>query len=89
MSIYRKKSAVINSQVRVNNQISQVFIPNSAAPVASINNIIPVNNTNTISTKYATISDISAAYSIGENWQSAVSGVLDNSWNSVCWAAEL
>jgi hypothetical protein len=29
------------------------------------------------------------AYDIGQNWQSAVSGVLNNSWNSVCWAAEL
>jgi len=93
MSIHRKKSAVINSQVRVNNQISQVFIPNSAASVASINinniPIIPVNNTNIISTKYATISDIRVAYDIGQNWQSAISGVLNNTWLEVCWAAEL
>jgi len=29
------------------------------------------------------------AYDIGQNWQSAVSGVLENQWVSVCWSSEL
>jgi hypothetical protein len=29
------------------------------------------------------------AYDIGQNWQSAVSGVIGNSWYSVCWSSEL
>jgi hypothetical protein len=29
------------------------------------------------------------AYDIGQNWQSAVSGVLSHGWNSVCWSSEL
>ena len=29
------------------------------------------------------------AYDIGQNWQSAVSGVLSNQWFSVCWSSEL
>jgi len=29
------------------------------------------------------------AYDIGQNWQSAVSGVIGNNWYSVCWSSEL
>jgi hypothetical protein len=51
MSIYRKKSAVINSQVRISNELSQVFVPNNNNLGISINTtIFPVNSTNTIAT---------------------------------------
>jgi len=52
MSIYRKKSAVINSQVRIRNELSQVFVPTNNNLGVSINTtaIVPVNTTNTIET---------------------------------------
>jgi hypothetical protein len=53
MSIYRKKSAVINSQVRIRNELSQVFVPtnnNNNNLGISINTTVPVNSTNTIAT---------------------------------------
>jgi hypothetical protein len=53
MSIYRKKSAVINSQVRIRNELSQVFAltnNNNNNLGISINTTVPVNSTNTIAT---------------------------------------
>jgi hypothetical protein len=52
MSIHRKKSAVINSQVRIRNELSQVFVPtnNNNNLGISINTTVPVNSTNTIAT---------------------------------------
>lgn len=82
MSIYRKKSAVINSQVRVNSQISGVFIPNAAASVATINTaLIPINNTNTIST-----SNVISRYT---NWRNAINGAIVITWGSICWSPYL
>jgi hypothetical protein len=49
MSIHRKKSAVINSQVRIRNELSQVFVPNNNLGI-SINTTVPFNSTNTIAT---------------------------------------
>jgi hypothetical protein len=89
MSIHRKKSAVINSQVRIRNELSQIFVPTNNNLGISINTTVLVNSTGTISTKYATIGDINYAYSIGQNWVNATSGVLENDWNSVCWSPEL
>jgi len=90
MSIHRKKSAVINSQVRIRNELSQVFVPNNNLGISINTTTVPVNSTGTISTQqYANISDISYAYSIGENWVNAVSGVVDNNWFTVCWSSEL
>jgi hypothetical protein len=51
MSIYRKKSAVINSQVRIRNELSQVLVPTNNNLGISINTTtVPVNSTNTIAT---------------------------------------
>ena len=52
MSIHRKKSTVINSQVRIRNELSQVFVPTNNNLGISINTSasVPVNTTNTIET---------------------------------------
>jgi hypothetical protein len=89
MSIYRKKSAVINKSVSLNNQITTNAFAFSNTGTVSINATIPVNYTNTISTQYATTSDINAAYSIGQNWQHPISGSFDNNFMGVCWSSEL
>ena len=63
MSIYRKKSAVINSQLRIRNEISQVFVPTNNNLGISINTTVPVNSTNTIATNNV-ISNMSKQYYI-------------------------
>ena len=82
MSIHRKKSAVINSQVRISNELSQVFVPTNNLGI-SINTTVPVNSTNTIATTNTiNITNI--------NWQNAVGlSSNTNNWLSVCWSPEL
>jgi len=69
MSIHRKKSAVINNQVRIRNELSQVFVPtnnNNNNLGISINTTVPVNYTNTISTSISNI-DSNTDYVIDKN----------------------
>ena len=88
MSIHRKKSAVINSQVRIRNELSQIFVPTNNNLGISINTTVPVNTTGTISTSISNI-DSNAAYRIGQNWVDASNGLPVITLFSACWSPEL
>ncbi|NBR77900.1 MAG: hypothetical protein EBT76_03765, partial [Microbacteriaceae bacterium] len=80
-----------NANMKSNVNIQGNLVVNKRV-LQTLNNDPSYNNVNgyyALADSVQPIVSKQTAYDIGQNWQNATSGVLNNSWNSVCWSSEL
>jgi len=80
-----------NANMKSNVNIQGNLVVNKRV-LQTLNNDPSYNNVNgyyALADSVQPIVSKQTAYDIGQNWQNATSGVLNNDWQSVCWSPEL